>query len=135
MSGGIDLGRVTAMVRGMNLLSQPSRPPADDIRPVAATVDHVVAHRLQVGLAGLAAMILLAGVADMIMTRARQSDDAAVPQAAATVEPVPTGAAGNNTALETAGVVPDLPRNVADEPVPAGPVLPEQGSAAGPAGQ
>lgn len=92
------------------------------------------AHRLQVGLVGLGAMVLLVGVADMIMARAQQSDENAVPEAAATVAPSPTPGE-HNSALETAGVVPDLPTDVGDAPLPAGPVLPEQGPSPQPTGQ
>lgn len=79
-------------------------------------------------------MVLLVGVADMIMARAQQSDNNAVPEAAATVAPSATPGQ-HNSALETAGVVPDLPRDAVDAPLPAGPVLPEQGPAPQPSGQ
>lgn len=125
-------------MRRMSLLSQKFRPGGSDARVegTAAPGEPVdpAAHRLQVGLVGLGAMVLLVGVADMIMTRARLSEQAAVPQAAATIEPAPA-ASGTNTALEAAGVVPDLPKGADAEPVPEGPVLPEQGRPPSPAGQ
>lgn len=122
-------------MRRMNLLPQLLRPAAEEAQPEPAPVNEgEVGHRLQVGLAGLGAMILLVGVADMIMTRAQQTEQAAVPEAAATVEPAPSPSQSNN-ALEAAGVVPDLPKDAEAEPVPDGPVLPEQGDAAKPAGQ
>ena len=74
----------------------------------------------------LGAMVLLVGVADMIMTRAQLAERVSVPEAAATTEPadLPTS---EGAALEAAGVVPDLPKDAAAEPVPTGPVLPAQG--------
>ncbi len=90
-------------------------------------------HRLQVGLIGLAAMLLMVGVANMIMDRAREADSTVVPEAAATIAASPD--AESNKALENAGVVPDLPNNAAGEPVPQGPVLPEQGDGSGAAPQ
>lgn len=80
-------------------------------------------HRLQVGLLALGAMVLLVGVADMIMQRADQVDSEAVPDAAPTIAPAPTPT--QNDALQNAGVVPDLPADAEDEPLPEGPVVPE----------
>ena len=66
------------------------------------------AHRLQVGVLGLASMLLLVGLANIIMDRARVSQDpAAVPTATAT--PLPGDAAGGRDPLADIGVVPDLP--------------------------
>lgn len=74
------------------------------------------AQRLQVGLAGLGAMVLLVGLANVIMNSAEHSQATAVPEAAptvaATAEPAPAG-----DPLADAGVVPDLP----DEPETADP--------------
>jgi hypothetical protein len=42
-------------------------------------------HRLQIGLLGLAAMVLLVGLANIIMNRVRLSDAEAVPGSAASV--------------------------------------------------
>ncbi|ABC62439.1 hypothetical protein [Erythrobacter litoralis] len=112
----------------MNLLPTRLRPAegaaivAPKNRAKAETV-----HRLQVGLLGLAAMILLVGVADMIMDRAQQTEAAVPPAAAPTVEPSPTPT--QNKALENAGVVPDLPADAEATPLPEGPVVPEQGDA------
>jgi len=65
-------------------------------------------QRLQVGFFGLATMILLVGLANIIMNSVQQSQATAVPQAAPTVaaskEPIPT-----SDPLADAGVVPDLP--------------------------
>ena len=73
--------------------------------PLAGTRAQSV-HRLQVGLIGLAAMILLVGLANIIMTNARKNQAEVVPQAAATV--APASSAGNDP-LADAGVVPDMP--------------------------
>ena len=57
-------------------------------------------QRLQVGLFGLAAMLLLVGLANVIMQHARQSEPAALATRAA------SGAAGNTDPLADIGVVP-----------------------------
>jgi hypothetical protein len=61
-------------------------------------------HRLQIGLGGLAAMVLLVGLANIIMNRVRQSEAAAVPGSAAS-----SAAAKDNAAsdpLAEIGVAP-----------------------------
>lgn len=60
-------------------------------------------QRLQVGIGGLAAMVLVVGLASTIMQQARQSEDPARPVAAAE----PEEKAGDP--LVDAGVVPNLP--------------------------
>lgn len=64
-------------------------------------------QRLQVGVSLLLGIVLIVGLANVIEERAKQSDSAAVPEAAATVAPTPTSSA--NDPLADAGVVPDLP--------------------------
>lgn len=71
-------------------------------------------HRLQVGLLGLAGMLLLVGLANIIMDRARISEDApaaasAASQTAAKVAPEAAQASTANDPLADLGVVPDLP--------------------------
>ena len=64
-------------------------------------------QRLQVGLFGLAAMVLLVGLANIIMTNARQNAAQVVPEAgpsSGTSAQVPV-----NDPLADAGVVPDMP--------------------------
>jgi hypothetical protein len=130
MTSGFDVNERRGKMRRMNLLPQLLRPAATEALPEPTKPSgRDAVNRLQVGIAGLGAMVLLVGVADMIMTRARQTEQAAVPEAAPTVEPSPAPS-HNNNALEAAGVVPDLPKADTDEPVPEGPVLPEQGDAA-----
>ena len=64
-------------------------------------------QRLQVGLSGIAAMVLLVGLANIIQDRARVTEQAAVPDASPTTEPV--AAPAQRDPLADAGVVPDLP--------------------------
>lgn len=63
--------------------------------------------RLQIGLLGLAAMLLMVALANIVMERAKQSDAVAVPEA---VDPA-AKAAGEplKDPLVDAGVVPELP--------------------------
>lgn len=65
-------------------------------------------HRLQVGMFGLGAIVLMVGLANIVMERAKQSDATTVPEAAATVA-AKGSAAANKDPLADAGVVPDLP--------------------------
>lgn len=66
-------------------------------------------HRLQVGMFGLGAIVLMIGLANVVMERARQTDATSVPEAAATIVPevMPTQ---SKDPLADAGVVPDLPQ-------------------------
>ena len=73
--------------------------------PLAGTRSQSI-QRLQIGLAGLGTMLLLVALANVIMERAKQTDAAAVPEAAATVAASPV-AAGNDP-LADAGVAPDV---------------------------
>lgn len=72
-------------------------------------------QRLQVGVSLLLGIILIVGLANVIENRAQQSDQAVVPEAAATVEAGPTSASANDP-LADAGVVPDLPSAPSDTP-------------------
>ena len=65
-------------------------------------------QRLQVGASLLLGIVLIVGLANVIENRAKQSDQAVVPEAAATVAPEATSAPANDP-LADAGVVPDLP--------------------------
>ena len=88
-------------------------------------------QRLQVGLSLLGGVILLVGLANVIEDRAKESDAARVPEAAATVTAEPSQAAKSDP-LADAGVVPDLPATPkpSSEPTLQQPILPEQGNAA-----
>ncbi|MEE4289888.1 MAG: hypothetical protein V2J14_10995 [Erythrobacter sp.] len=69
-------------------------------------------QRLQVGLTGLCAMILLIGLAGLIGGQADIAEEAAVPDAAPTTEP--TAAPPQRDPLADAGVVPDIPSDAED---------------------
>ena len=64
-------------------------------------------HRLQVGIGGILAIVVLVGLASIIETRLRENEAAAVPQAAPTDAPAPEPTAADP--LVDAGIVPDLP--------------------------
>ncbi len=64
-------------------------------------------QRLQVGAFGVVTILLVVGVATVISNRAQVSEDAAVPDAAPTTEPIE--AAPVTDPLADAGVVPDIP--------------------------
>ena len=64
-------------------------------------------QRLQVGVIGLFAMVLVMGVASVISNRAAVSEERAVPDAAPTTEPTETPAPSDP--LADAGVVPVVP--------------------------
>jgi hypothetical protein len=63
-------------------------------------------QRLQFGLGGLGAMVLLVGVANVIVDRVKQTDESTVPEAAATAPASPTPVA--NDPLADAGVAPQV---------------------------
>lgn len=65
-------------------------------------------QRLQIGLFGLAAMILMVMLANIVMERANQTDAATVPEAV-DASASAGNAAGVKDPLADAGVVPDLP--------------------------
>lgn len=79
-------------------------------------------QRLQVGVSLLLGIILIVGLANVIEERAKQTEDASVPQAASTVAPAP--AQTSSDPLADAGVVPDLP---AEDAAPA-PAPPDDGT-------
>jgi hypothetical protein len=86
-----------------------------------------VVHRLQIGLLGLAGMLLLVGLANIIMDRARVNDGVAAEAAAAasattaTVAPTTAPESPGSDPLADMGVVPDLP---AENAAPAAPDRP-----------
>ncbi len=85
------------------------------------------AYRLQVGLTGLVAVVLVIGLANIIMDRAQETEASAVPEAAATVA-VEETAAPQADPLAEAGVVPDLPEP-SPTPTQEQAIVPEQGDA------
>lgn len=82
-------------------------------------------QRLQLGLAGLGAMLLLVGLANFIQDRARVADEQVVPQTPSTSEPAIS--APQRDPLADAGLVPDMPVEAAAAPVQEPAILPEQG--------
>ena len=87
-----------------------------------------VTQRLRTGIGGILVVVIAVGIANVIFTRALQNEETTVPQAAATIEPSATPTSSDP--LSDAGVVPDLPAQADEEPVPEGPVLPETGEGA-----
>lgn len=87
------------------------------------------AQRLQVGLTGLAAMVLLVGLASIIQGRAAVSEETAVPEAAPTTEP--SEAPPLRDPLADAGVVPDLPAEPEAAPTQEAAIVPEVGAGTG----
>jgi hypothetical protein len=88
-------------------LSRSAEPEEPPTAPLAGTRSQSM-QRLQVGLFGLAAMILLVGLANILMTSARQNEAQVVAEAA------PAESAGQTAGpvrdpLADAGVVPDMP--------------------------
>ncbi|MET4131059.1 hypothetical protein ABIE62_000167 [Porphyrobacter sp. MBR-155] len=73
-------------------------------------------QRLQVGLFGIGAMVLLVGLASIIGSQADLADEAAVPDAAPTTEPSPAPSQANP--LADAGVVPDITLEPSPTPSP-----------------
>jgi hypothetical protein len=89
----------------------------DDLPP-PATVRAEAMQRLQVGVFGIGAMVLLVGLASIIGGQAERNDQLAVPEAAPTTEPSAAPAQANP--LADAGVVPDIAAEPAPPPA-AGP--------------
>ncbi len=85
-------------------------------------------QRLQVGLFGIGAMVLLVGLASILGNQADRTEEGAVPDAAPTTEP--TAAAPQRDPLADAGIVPDIPA----EPSPAPTGRPLNAAPALPAG-
>ncbi len=86
-------------------------------------------QRLQIGLSGIAGMLLLIGLAQVIFDKAKQTDAATVPAAAPTVSPSAVVAKQSDPLVE-AGVVPDLPADPSTQTVRETAVVPEQGTPA-----
>jgi len=122
----------------MPLNSMPARSEttqADDEARAASLVPGTLRaetmQRLQIGIVGVAIMLLLMGLAQVIFDQVQQSEAGTVPQAAATVEPADVPQTQNDPLAE-AGVVPDLPSEPILEPVQEAAIMPEQGNAGTP---
>ncbi len=86
------------------------------------------AQRLQVGLLGILVMVLVIGLAATLTQRAQTAEDAAVPEAAPTTEPVEVDA--QSDPLADAGIVPELPDDTEEEAAQEPALAPEQGTGA-----
>lgn len=84
-------------------------------------------HRLQIGAAGIAAMVLMIGLASVILERAQLTEAITSPDTAASAAPPP--ASPNNDPLAEAGVVPDMPSQAEQAPEQEQAIVPEQGNA------
>ena len=91
------------------------------IAPLAGTRSQSM-QRLQIGLFGLAAMILLVSLANIILTNAQQNEARVVPEAAPTVA-TDEQAVQVSDPLADAGVVPDMPDEAEAEAADAAPAL------------
>ena len=90
---------------------QPAHPGPRELRAQAV-------HRLQIGLFGLAGMLLIVSLANVIMDRAKQVERTTGGTPAAVVSPSPSPSTANDPLVDM-GVAPELP--VADGAKPARP--------------
>lgn len=91
-----------------------------DAPPSGARAEAV--QRLQVGISGIVIMFMLVMLADIVRDGADQTEAAAVPEAAATVEPEPT-VTPKADPLAEAGVVPEVPAEPRPSPTATASVL------------
>ena len=89
------------------ILHPPIREDEQPVSPLAGTRSQSM-QRLQIGLFGLAAMILLVSLANIILTNAQQNEARVVPEAAPTLAADGNGDQASDP-LADAGVVPDMP--------------------------
>jgi hypothetical protein len=90
---------------------------AEDDFPATGEARAEAVQRLQVGLFGIGAMVLLVGLASVIGGQAERVEKLAVPEAAPTTEPSSAPAQANP--LADAGVVPDIAADPTPAPAPA----------------
>lgn len=100
---------------------------AEDLSSAAETRAEAV-QRLQVGLFGIGAMVLLVGLASIIGGQVARQDELAVPEAAPTTEPSEAPAQANP--LADAGVVPDIAADPSPSPGVQPLDLPPEGAGA-----
>ena len=89
--------------------------------PLSGTRGQAI-QRLQVGLFGIATMVLLVGLANIIKTNAAQNEARVVPEAAPTVAGDEPEATVRDPQADAA-VVPDMPDEPQDQPGNAPPAL------------
>lgn len=111
------------------MASQPQPARTTEVPPPLGGTRAEAVQRLQVGLSLLGGVILLVGLANAIEDRAKETEAASVPDAAATITPTPSPPPQTDP-LADAGVVPDLPAEPTATPSPEKPILPERGNAA-----
>lgn len=92
----------------------PSQKALHFVPPTARERRAQAVHRLQVGLFGLAGMLLLVGLANIIMDRARVNEDApaassAASATAAKLDPATAGEQSASDPLADIGVIPEMP--------------------------
>ena len=93
---------------------------AQDVPVAAAPLNGTRAERVQrvqVGIFGLFAVALLVGLADIVISRAQETQASAVPEAAPTT--APSDAPPARDPLAEAGVVPELSPEQATQAAPA----------------
>lgn len=90
----------------MRFFDMTRRPAEGELPPIAVGQRARTVQRLQIGVTGVGMMLLLVGLASIVQDRARSVDAAAVPEAAATVEPGAEPA--KSDPLVDTGVIPDL---------------------------
>jgi hypothetical protein len=108
-------GKFTRRVREMQHVKQGSG--GEEAPPESAPLGGTRAEaqqRLQVGLAGLATMVLMIGLASVLGNQADINEEMAVPDAAPTTEPTET--APQRDPLADAGIVPELPADPSPTP-------------------
>jgi hypothetical protein len=87
---------------------RPGKPAEEAPRAPLAGSRSQSMHRLQVGLSGLAAMVLLVGLADIITANLQRNEARVVPEAATPAVNAPADSPARDP-LADAGVVPELP--------------------------
>ena len=102
---------------------------AEEELSAAASARGEAVQRLQAGLFGLGAMVLLVGLASIIGGQADRNDLLAVPEAAPTTEPGAPAAQVNP--LADAGVVPDIAAEPSPSPAVQAPGQRAQGQSSG----
>ena len=106
-------------------LADPSQKALHFVPPTLRERRAQAVHRMQVGLFGLAGMLLLVGLANIIMERALLGDDATAASSAAAASAAKVsseGAAASpaNDPLADIGVVPDMPAAESQAPGASG---------------
>ena len=112
------------MLDPRELLASSTAPKSEAAAPLGGTRAERV-QRLQIGVSGVLGMVLLIALADIVTSRAEQTEANAVPEAAPTVAATEDA---QSDPLVDAGVVPDLPpATPAPEASQEAAIVPEQG--------